>query len=439
MPEVLNIYMPYIIAGLLIVNIIIMIARTGTGLGRSLDVDEIKDALRELESSISGKNAEGVAAIRRDMDSRLSYDADENRKSRIELSDMLSKNQDKLEAALKGSLSEMQELNRARLEDIRVDINNKLDSSLNERLDSSFKSVGDQLNKLYVSLGELSKLENGVNSLNRTLSNVKTRGIFGEMQLENILTEVLPPNMFDRNVVTKHGNPSNREAVEFAVKIPDKETAGAYMYLPIDSKFPATYYERIIEASDRSDADALKKAVKELEQRVKNDARDIRDKYLDPPHTTDFGIMFLPTESLYAEVVRISGLVEECQSSCHVVITGPSTMAALLNSLSIGFRYMAVNRDSKKVLKLLSAVKSQYASLSRLINTAAAKLEQARKANDDLQHRADIINKRLSAVEDIDPMEAQALLELAKEDNADDNSGTGSREENAKVTEDFLD
>ena len=428
MTESIDIYISIGIVVLLVLNILVMLIATGSNARKSRRLEEaLDDKLRDFETGISRDNAEGIAEIRRDIASRLTYDADENRKSRVELSDMLTKNHERLERALKESLSEMQETNRNRLNDIRTDINKKLDTSLNERLDASFKNVGDQLNKLYESLGELAKLEDGVSSLNKTLSNVKTRGIFGEMQLEHILTDILPGTLFDRNVVTKRSvRADNRDAVEFAVKIPDKEIIGEYMYLPIDSKFPATIYDRIRAASEVSDNDALRSAIKELEQKVKNDARDIRDKYLDPPNTTDFGIMFLPTESLYAEVLRIEGLVESCQSEYHVVITGPSTMAALLNSLSIGFRYMAVNRDSKKILKLLSAVKTQYSTLSRLIGVAAAKLESARKANDELQHRTDIINKRLSSVEELDREEAGALL-------GDLLEGSYSKE-----TEDFL-
>ena len=428
MTESIDIYISIGIVVLLVLNILVMLIATGSNARKSRRLEEaLEEKLRDFETGISRDNAEGIAEIRRDIASRLTYDADENRKSRVELSDMLTKNHERLERALKESLSEMQETNRNRLNDIRTDINKKLDTSLNERLDASFKNVGDQLNKLYESLGELAKLEDGVSSLNKTLSNVKTRGIFGEMQLEHILTDILPGTLFDRNVVTKRSvRADNRDAVEFAVKIPDKEIIGEYMYLPIDSKFPATIYDRIRAASEVSDNDALRSAIKELEQKVKNDARDIRDKYLDPPNTTDFGIMFLPTESLYAEVLRIEGLVESCQSEYHVVITGPSTMAALLNSLSIGFRYMAVNRDSKKILKLLSAVKTQYSALSRLIGVAAAKLESARKANDELQHRTDIINKRLSSVEELDREEAGALL-------GDLLEGSYSKE-----TEDFL-
>ena len=448
MSGMIDMYLPYIITALLILNIVITLVKCGYN-GKADKQEDIGKLLGELEAELSRKNADGIADIRRDIDSRLSYDADENRKSRAELSDMLSKNQDKLEAVLRTSLSDMQELNKVKLEDIRIDINKKLDTSLNERLDASFKNVGEQLNNLYVSLGELSKLENGVSSLNKTLSNVKTRGIFGEMQLENILTDILPGTLYDKNVVTKKSSAANREAVEFAVRIPDKEINGAYMYLPIDSKFPSSYYDRIADAAADSNAEALKKAVKELEQRVKNDAKDIRDKYIDPPNTTDFGIMFLPTESLYAEVLRISGLVESCQQTYHVIITGPSTLAALLNSLSIGFRYMAVNRDSKRVLKLLSAIKTQYAALSDLIGKASDRIEKARKATDDLQHRADIINKRLASVEAMDAADADALLgnniriSLGEEnDEAAEETQSVSTDNTVRhiggITEDFL-
>lgn len=438
MPDILDErYILIILVLLLVLNIILTLLRTGGAKADKHGREELKELIKEFETHISRENAEGISRIREDIDTRLRYDADENRKNRTEVSDIMRSNHESLEKVLKDSLSEIQDANRKKLEDIRSDINKKLDSSLNERLDASFKTVGEQLNKLYISLGELSKLELGVNSLNKTLSNVKTRGIFGEMQLENILTDILPGSLFDRNVVTKKSQRAdNRDAVEYAVKIPDKEINGAFMYLPIDSKFPASYYDKIREASDNMDNDALGRAVKELEQRVKNDAKDIRDKYIDPPNTTDFAIMFLPTESLYAEVLRISGLVEDCQTRFHVVITGPSTFAALLNSLSIGFRYMAVNRDSKRILKLLSAIKTQYANLSELIAMAGKRLDSAKKANDDLRKRTELINKRLSSIEEMDTAEAEALLgtaALEAEETAADHADVSG-----ETTEDFL-
>ena len=353
---------------------------------------------------------ESIINIRDDINEKLYYDAEENRKSRKELSEMLIRGQERMERSLKDSVESLEETNRRKLFDIQSDINSRLDVTLGKRLDSSFKTVGDQLSKLYESLGEISRLEQGVSSLNKTLSNVKTRGIYGEVQLENILSDVLAPSMYDKNVVTRISESGNREAVEFAVRIPDKETKGGFMYLPIDSKFPGAAYERIIRASEEADAKELSAAIKDLETRIRQDARDIRTKYLDPPNTTDFGIMFLPTESLYAEVLRIPGLVDELRSREHIVITGPSTCTALLNSLSIGFRYMAVNKDSQRILKLLGAIKTQYSYLSSLIQTADDRLEKARKATDELKHRTDMINRKLSSVEEMDPLEADRLI-----------------------------
>lgn len=368
----------------------------------NMAVTFLRSGRRGLEDSILN--------IRDDINEKLYYDAEENRRSRKELSEMLVRGQERMERSLKDSVASLEETNRRKLYDIQTDINSRLDVTLGERLDSSFKTVGDQLSKLYESLGEISRLEQGVSSLNKTLSNVKTRGIYGEVQLENILSDVLAPSMYDKNVVTRTSESGNREAVEFAVRIPDKETKGGFMYLPIDSKFPGAAYERIIRASEEADAKELSAAIKDLETRIRQDARDIRTKYLDPPNTTDFGIMFLPTESLYAEVLRIPGLVDELRSREHIVITGPSTCTALLNSLSIGFRYMAVNKDSQRILKLLGAIKTQYSYLSSLIQTADDRLEKARKATDELKHRTDMINRKLSSVEEMDPLEAERLI-----------------------------
>ena len=405
----------------ILVILVILLARTGAG-ARSDQTEELLEDLRQTglqmlddtEDNLTDRISLNVAEIRQDINARLVHDSEENRRNRVEVSDMLARSQDKLERSLKLALFEMQESNKQNITDIQAEINRKLDTSLNERLDASFRTVGEQLNRLYVSLGELSKLESGVSSLNRTLSNVKTRGIYGEMQLENILADILAPSLYDRNVVTKRSEGANREAVEFAVKIPDKEAPGEFMYLPIDSKFPDSAYSRIMKAAERADAEEMQRGMRELEQRVRTDAKDIRDKYLDPPHTTDFGIMFLPTESLYAEVLRIPGLAEDCRTRYHVVLSGPTTLAALLNSLSIGFRYMAVNKDSRNILKLLAAIKSQYATLSKLIETAGTRIDLARKATDDLQRRADLINKKLSDVEELDPVESQSLLDGAK-------------------------
>lgn len=310
------------------------------------------------------------------------------------------------------ALKEIQNANDKRLNDIQQNVNEKLDKSLNERLDSSFKQIGDQLSTLYKSLGELQSLSSGVSDLQKTLSNVKTRGIFGEFQLKNILMDIMDASQYEENVATKK---KSSDRVEFAIKIPDKEDTNGFIFLPIDSKFPADVYNKIVDSSNNADSDGLKQAVKELEQRIKSDARTIRDKYVDPPNTTDFAIMFLPTEGLYAEVIRIAGLTEWCQNECKIVISGPTTLVALLNSLSIGFRYLTVNKNSKEILKTLSAVKAQYEKFGQLISKTQKKLQEAQSAADDLQSRNEMIQKKLSKVEMMDEADSSKMLGIAED------------------------
>ncbi len=320
--------------------------------------------------------------------------------------------QNKMQETIVQALKEIQNTNDKRLNEIQHNVNEKLDKSLNERLDSSFKQIGDQLSTLYKSLGELQSLSAGVSDLQKTLSNVKTRGIFGEFQLKNILMDIMDSSQYEENVATKN---KSSDRVEFAIKIPDKDDSRAFIYLPIDSKFPSDIYNKIIDASNNADSDNLKQAVKELEQRIKSEARTIRDKYIDPPNTTDFAIMFLPTEGLYAEVIRIVGLTEWCQNECKIVISGPTTLVALLNSLSIGFRYLTVNKNSKEILKTLSAVKTQYEKFGQLISKTQKKLQEAQTAADDLQSRNEMIQKRLSKVAVMDEADSSRLLGISDE------------------------
>lgn len=314
----------------------------------------------------------------------------------IELLKNTSEGQLRTQEMIAKSLKEIQNANDKRLQEIQHNVNEKLDKSLNERLDSSFRQIGDQLSTLYKSLGELQSLSSGVSNLQKTLANVKTRGIFGELQLRNILMDIMDSSQYEENVITKS---KSSDRVEFAIKIPDKNDSRAYIYLPVDSKFPSDIYNRIIDAANNADSEHLKQSIRELEQRIKSEARTIRDKYIDPPSTTDFAIMFLPTEGLYAEVIRISGLTEWCQNECKIVISGPTTFVALLNSLSIGFRYLTVNRNSKEILKVLSSVKAQYEKFGQLILKTQKKLQEAQSVADDLQSRNELIQKRLSKVE----------------------------------------
>lgn len=336
----------------------------------------------------------------------------------VELLKNASQGQLETQQMIARSLTDIQNANDQRLTDIQNKVNEKLDRSLNQRLDSSFKQIGDQLSTLYKSLGQLQALSSGVFDLQKTLSNVKTRGIFGELQLKNILTDLMDSSQYEENVATKS---KSSDRVEFAIKIPDKDDPGAFLYLPIDSKFPADIYHRIVDAANSADSDALRQAVKELEQRIKTEARTIQNKYIDPPHTTDFAVMFLPTEGLYAEVIRIDALAHWCLKECRIVISGPTTLAALLNSLTIGFRYLTVNKNSREILHTLSAVKAQYQKFGLLIQKTQKKLQEAQSVADDLQSRNDLIQKRLSKVELMDPGDASRLLGISEMEKLSEN------------------
>lgn len=328
------------------------------------------------------------------------------------LNDMIKSNADfneKIIIALNNSLKDIQESNEQKLDKIERTVNEKLDETLNNRLDSSFKQIGDQLIELYKSLGEINKLSNGVTDLNKTLSNVKTRGTWGEIQLQAILEQTMISSQYETNVVTKN---NSNDRVEFAVKIPTKDDSDEFIYLPIDSKMPIDIYNRIVEASEIANAQALAAATKELEQRIKTEARTIRDKYIDPPYTTDFAIMFLPTEGLYAEALRINGLLEWCQTNCKIVISGPSTITALLNSLRLGFSNMALNKKSKDVLKLLQAIKTQYSTLSGLIDKTQKKLHDATVATEALKTRTDMIQKKMTKIEQLEMSDSNEVLGL---------------------------
>jgi DNA recombination protein RmuC len=273
--------------------------------------------------------------------------------------------------------------------------------------------VGDQLGLLYKSLGELQALSSGVSDLNRTLANVKTRGVWGEVQLGRILEQTMTKSQYAVNVVTK---PNSDDRVEYAVLFPAQDGSGEQVYLPIDAKFPSDIYNRIIEAGESGDAKVIAAVTQELKVRILDEARTIRDKYLSPPHTTNYGIMFLPTEGLYAEVLRIDGLTEKCQQ-IGVIVAGPTTITAILNSLQAGFRNVALSKKSFEVMKLLEAVKTQFAKLDDEVERTQKKLSDATKSTDRLRHRTELIQRRMRNVTELDSAEARRLLDLESEDS----------------------
>lgn len=317
----------------------------------------------------------------------------------LKMSEMISKN-----------LLEMRKGNEEKLEQMRLTVDEKLNETLTKRLDTSFKTVSEQLENVYKSLGEMKILSTGVTenvtSLNRILTNVKARGTWAEVQLEGLLDQTIP-GMFERNVMT---NPASKNIVEFAVKIPSGDDKTAMTYLPIDSKFPVESYIRLCDAADRGDVAAADAERKALETTVINQAKEIK-KYINEPATTPFAIMYLATEGLYSEIISSKNAVaERCQSEFSVMIAGPSTITALLNSLSVGFRAMAINEKAKEVRVVLAAAKVQYDKFGVLLDKARKKITEAGKSLDDAQSRNAIIQKKLRSVEEIDRSSAEEIL-----------------------------
>lgn len=309
-------------------------------------------------------------------------------------------------------LTDLQTSNENKLEQMRMTVDEKLNETLTKRLDSSFKAVSEQLENVYKSLGEMKILSSGVTdnvaSLNRILTNVKARGTWAEVQLEGLLNETIP-GMFDRNVMT---NPASRNIVEFAVRIPSGEDKNVITYLPIDSKFPIEAYIRLCDAADRGDNAAVEIERKSLETTVLNQAKEVK-KYINEPDTTPFAIMYLATEGLYSEIISSrNGIAERCQTDFGVMIAGPSTITALLNSLSVGFRAMAINEKAKEVRTLLAAAKVQYDKFGVVLDKARKKIDEAGRSLEEAQDRNRIIQKKLKGVEAIDGDTATELLGL---------------------------
>ena len=317
-----------------------------------------------------------------------------------------------IRATVQDQLSAMQKDNHAQLDQMRQTVDEKLQKTLNDRITQSFQLVNERLQEVYTGLGEMKTLASGVGDLKKVLSNVKTRGILGEYQLGAIISEILAPEQYEENVVTRPGT-ANR--VEFAVRLPGD--GGKSVYLPIDAKFPGDTYAALVDAYDSGDPAQIAAAQSALEQRIKGCARDIRDKYIDPPNTTDFAIMFLPFEGLYAEVVRM-GLVDALQRTYRVNIAGPTTFAALLNSLQMGFRTLAIQKRSSEVWNVLGAVKTEFETFGDVLSKAQQRIEQTSQELDKLVGvRTRKINSRLRAVSSLPAEDSRRLLGDADADD----------------------
>jgi DNA recombination protein RmuC len=311
-----------------------------------------------------------------------------------------------IRATLETKIRDLQADNGARLEEMRRTVDEKLHATLEQRLGESFKLVSDRLEKVHQGLGEMQQLAVGVGDLKRMLTNVKTRGTWGEVQLEMLLEQVLTPDQYAKNVETV---PGSGERVEFAIKLPGQDE-GRPVWMPIDAKFPKEQYERLVEAAEHADVDGVALAGRELERVVRLEARTIAEKYLSPPLTTDFAILFLPTEGLYAEVMRRPGLADEMQRTCRVSIAGPSTLSALLNSLQMGFRTLALEKRSSEVWQVLGAVKTEFGKFGDVLAATKNTLERAAKNIEQAETRSRQMARKLKSVEALPSDAAQLLL-----------------------------
>ena len=389
---------------LLAVLVVLMIAAIALILSNKPKKDN-SIALLDQKADINAKRTqEGLRTVSEQMH-RLT---EKNYEQMLKINESLNENAERQTDRINDLIGLMQESNEKKLEEMRKTVDEKLTETLNQRLNASFKTVSEQLQNVYKSLGEMKELSAGVTDnvkgLNRVLTNVKARGTWAEVQLGNILDETIP-GMYDTNVKT---NPKYNGQVEFAIRIPNQEDEGI-TYLPLDSKFPMEDYARLSAAAEEGNIEELERAKKALEQRVKEEARLVK-QYISTPETTPFAILYLATEGLYAEITSSkSGIAEKLQAD-GIMIAGPSTVTALLNSLAMGFRTMAINKKANEVWKVLGAAKTQYDKFGELLAKARKKVDEAGKVLDEADHRNAIIQKNLRKVETLNSNEAQSLL-----------------------------
>ena len=386
--------MNLLIIGLLLLNaalVLMVLARRGPS---GSDAERV---LREELRAGRDEAARSARDLREEVGAGLKSSTDTMTRT---LGEMGMSNQQRLETlrqTVESQLRSLQESNEKRLDQMRRTVDEQLKGTLETGLSERFKMVQSHLEAVHKGLGEMRSLADGVGDLRRVLSNVKTRGTFGEVQLGAILEQLLAPDQYERNVRV---DPARAEVVEFAVKLPGRDEApGSCVWLPVDAKFPMEEYVRLQDAIERADADGAREAAALIGRSVRTSAARIRDKYLGSEWTTDFGIMFLPTEGLYAEVLRQPGLVEQVQRDCHVVIAGPTTFAAILTSLRVGFRTLAIQRHSSEVWRVLSAVKSEFERFGELLIKLRRQIEIAAGTVDETEKRRRMMDRKLRDVE----------------------------------------
>jgi DNA recombination protein RmuC len=378
---------------------------------------------RELRDELGRQAQASRADLAGFQQTLLAQGAEAARTQNEQLGQLSLRNEQRLgevRAAVQEQLKALQEGNERKLEQMRATVDEKLHATLEQRLGESFKQVAERLEQVHQGLGEMQGLARDVGSLNRVLTNVKTRGIFGEVQLAGLLEQVFTPQQYAANVETVPGSGAR---VEFAIRLPGRGDDGTTLWLPIDAKFPREDYERLLDAQDRADPQAAEAAARAIEVRLKAEARTIREKYVAAPHTTDFAILFVPTEGLYAEALRRPGLVEALQREHRVSLTGPTTLLATLSSLQMGFRTLALEKRSAEVWQVLGAVKTEFGKFGDVLAKTKKKLSEAASTIDAAEVRTRAMARQLKGVESLPEAQVQALLPLAADPGPEDEDG----------------
>ncbi|HWR60493.1 MAG TPA: DNA recombination protein RmuC [Clostridia bacterium] len=383
------------------------------------DREEITESVKTFNGMIASQMSEISSLQRNQLDIFAQQLANLARTNEYKL--------DKMRETIEEKLKQLQEDNSRKLEQMRATVDEKLYSTLEQRLGESFRLVSERLEMVHKGLGEMQTLASGVGDLKRVLTNVKTRGTWGEVQLGSILEQLMTPEQYSRNVATRK---NSSERVEYAVRLPGRDTKEADpVWLPIDAKFPQEDYQRLMDAQEQGNPVLAEEAAKAMELKVKSFARDIRDKYIDPPGTTDFGIMFLPTEGLYAEVLRRPGLCDCLQREYRIVAAGPTTLMALLNSLQMGFRTLAIEKRSSEVWMLLGAVKTEFGKFGEILDKTQKKLQEASNTIEDAARKSRSIGRKLKNVQELSLDDSADLLE---EEDIASSSIAASLEESRK-------
>lgn len=402
-----------------VVNLIILFIVFSKTNQKNTDLSELKNRIATLQDQTTQTFAnmnERMIRIETNVD-RVTKDIGTNfRENRKEISDNFGLVQKTLDTRVR----ELQDHNTKKLEEMRQTVDEKLQASVEKRFNESFKTISTQLTQVYQGLGEMKTLANGVGDLKKVMEGVKTRGIYGEVQLGNIISDTLSSEQYCENIATKKGS---NDRVEFAVKMPGKDES-AQVFLPIDSKFPVENYQRLIAAYEQGDKTEILKYQKALALDVKEQAKKISTKYIDPPHTTEFAMMFLPTESLYAEILRIPGLDDEIRQKFHITIASPSTLPVILSGLLMGFRTLAIEKRSSEVWQILGAVKSQFGKFGDLLEATKKKLQESANKIDAAATTSRAIERKLKNVESLPSSESLKLLDgLDDQDfNSEENS-----------------